>query len=92
MNWRQSFDIIGADPGLGMMGAVNPTADPSLRGLRRLDALFGVNFMPAKIGGRAKSLKGFRIALEGGLPAYQNLDGPQLGAGWMLTTGIQYSF
>ena len=39
-----------------------------------------------------KTLKGLRLAIEGGVPAYQNLDGPQLGTNWILTTGIQYSF
>jgi hypothetical protein len=92
LNWQQSFNIVGADPMVDFMKGANPTADPSLRAIRRLDALFGVNFVPSKLVGSVKSLKGFRIALEGGLPAYQNLDGPQLGAGWMLTTGIQYSF
>ena len=88
--WRQNFNIEGADPALNP--AMIPTADPDLRAGRRLDGLLGVNFMPSALGERAKSLKGLRLAVEGGLPMYQDLDGPQLGASWLITTGIQYAF
>lgn len=88
--WTQSFDIEGADPALNPM--MVPTADPDLRAGRRLDALFGLNFMPSALGERLAVVKGLRLAIEGGLPAYQSLDGPQLGESWQITTGIQYAF
>ncbi len=88
--WHQNFDIEGADPDLNPM--MVPTADPSLRAGRRLDALFGIDLLPADLGDAFDVMKGLRLALEGGLPAYQSLDGPQLGVSWQIMTGIQYAF
>jgi len=88
--WDQWFDIEGADPALNPM--MVPTADPDLRAGRRLDALFGLSIVPSELGDHLGAMKGMRIAIEGGLPAYQNLDGPQLGESWQITTGIQYAF
>ena len=53
----------------------------------RLDTLIGVDFFI-----NDSWLKGTRISIEGGLPAIQKLEGPQLGAGWVLTAGLQYAF
>ncbi len=64
-----------------------PEGRPYLQGGRRLDLLFGLNFYVPS--GR---LKGNRLMLEGGFPVYQNLDGPQLGASWMLSVGWNYAF
>jgi hypothetical protein len=78
-------NIKGSDARL----AANPTpeARTDLQGGRRLDLLFGINFyMP---GGWAK---GNRFMVEGGLPVYQHLDGPQLGVSWMLSAGWSYAF
>lgn len=87
--WLQNFNIHGADPALNP--AMIPTADPDLRAGRRLDTLFGVDFLPGAVRG-LEAMDGVRLAVEGGLPAWQNLDGPQLGGGWMITTGLQYAF
>jgi hypothetical protein len=78
-------DIHGSDPGL----ATNPTpeARPDLRGGRRLDLLFGLNFYVPK-----GLLKGSRLIVEGGIPVYQDLDGPQLGASWIFSVGCSYTF
>jgi hypothetical protein len=78
-------DIKGSDARL----ATNPTPEgrPNLRGGRRLDLLLGLNFYVP--GGR---LKGNRLMLEGGLPVYQHLDGPQLGTAWMLNLSWSYAF
>lgn len=78
-------DVKGADPGL----RTNPTpeARTDLRAGRRLDLLFGINFyVPQGV------LKGSRVMLEGGLPVYQHLDGPQLGTAWMFSLGWSYGF
>lgn len=78
-------DIHGADPLL--MPAMVPTADPGLRGGRRLDLLLGVNFFATS--GR---LEGNRLAVEAGVPVYQDLDGPQLETDWRLSTSWQWTF
>jgi hypothetical protein len=82
-NWWE--DIEGSDPGL----ATNHTPEgrPDLRGGRRLDLLFGINFYAPR-----GLLKGTRVMVEGGVPVYQHLDGPQLGTAWMLTVGGSYAF
>jgi hypothetical protein len=64
-----------------------PTADPNRRGGTRLDALMGVNYYF-----RSGWLKGHRVSVEGGLPIYQNLDGPQLETDWIMSVGWEYAF
>ncbi len=71
----------GADPDLNP--AMVPTADPDLRGGDRLDALVGLNWNPG--------LGGNRLALEAGVPLYQDLDGPNLETDWIVTLGWQLS-
>jgi hypothetical protein len=78
-------DIEGDDDGLNPR--LVPTADPELRGGRRLDLLFGVNFLVT--GG---ALRGNRFAVEVGAPVWQHLDGPQLETDWRLTAGWQLAF
>ena len=62
-----------------------PTADASLRGGTRVDRLLGVNLHLPEWGGN-------RFAVEGGMPIYQSLDGPQLETDWRLTAGWQLAF
>ena len=75
----------GSDPALNP--AVVPTADPDRRGGKRIDVLGGVNWHF-----QSGPLRGHRLALEVGLPAYQWLDGPQLETDWTLTLGWQRAF
>ncbi|MCF7817026.1 MAG: transporter [Kiritimatiellales bacterium] len=77
-------NIDGADPTLNP--AMTPVADPNRRAGTRLDLLVGIDFRPS---GR---LDGNRLALEVGLPVYQNLDGPQLETDWLATAGWQFLF
>ena len=74
-------DISGADARL------NPnmiaTADPKLRAGSRLDLLVGIN---GDLG------NGHRLAIEGGLPVAQSLDGPQLRTKFVINGGWQFSF
>ena len=77
-------NIVGADNRINVNA---PTADPSLQGGERLDLLVGINFL-----GQTGRLSGHRIALEIGYPIYQELDGPQLGAGLQGTIGWQLSW
>jgi hypothetical protein len=37
-------------------------------------------------------LKTQRLALEGGMPVYQHLDGPQLETDWLITAGWQFAW
>jgi len=77
-------DLQGSDPDLPPPTAtVVPTARPDLQGGDRVDVLLGVN---------SHGLGGHRLAAEVGLPAYQDLNGPQLETDWLLTLGYQYSF
>lgn len=60
-----------------------PAADPARLGGQRLDLLLGLNFVP---------WPGQRLGLEGGVPIYQSLSGPQLATQWIVWTGWQTSF
>jgi len=78
-------DIDGADP--AMAGNPTPEGRADLRAGRRLDLLLGINcFAPSG------KLKGNRLILEGGMPVYQHLDGPQLGIDWMINVSWSYAF
>jgi hypothetical protein len=73
-------NIEGADPDLNPM--MVPTADPNLRAGTRIDGALGINFSVPRA-------KGLRFAIEGLLPVYRNLTGPQLETDWIIVAGIQ---
>ncbi len=76
-------DINGEDRLLNP--AVVQTANPNNIGGERIDAFIGVEFqMP--------DAPHSRVALEFGLPLYQNLNGPQLETDWRLMLGGQVTF
>jgi hypothetical protein len=78
-------NITGADPALAHN--TTPEARTNLREGARLDLLFGLNlYAPQGI------LKGNRLMVEGGLPVFQDLKGPQLGTAWMISAGWSYAF
>lgn len=78
-------NIDGEDPRLNPN--LVPTADPNRRAGSRVDLLFSTNvFM------RKGFLKGNRLGIEGGIPIYQDLDGPQLETDWLIWAGWQYMF
>jgi hypothetical protein len=79
-------DIDGADRDLVIPAGAVPTADPDLRGGKRVDVGLGLNY---KLDG---ALSGNRLSIEALLPVYQDLDGPQLGSEWSLVAGWQFSF
>jgi hypothetical protein len=85
MKWQQWFNPTGADD--QMNPALSPLANPGFQAGQRVDALFGVDFYVQE--GR---LRGSRISIEAGLPAFQDLEGPQLRTDWLLTAGLQYAF
>ena len=63
------------------------TADPNNHGGERIDTLFGIN-----LAGQEGVLRGHRIALEFGLPVFQDLNGPQMESDWFITVGWQFAF
>jgi len=85
LKWQTWGNIDGSDPKLNPR--VVPTADPDLQGGTRADLLAGVNFYaPAGV------FSGNRLAIEGGVPVYENLDGPQMSTQWMLNASWQVVF
>jgi len=79
-------NIHGSDPAYGAVPHT-PEARADLREGRRVDLLFGVGLYAPK-----GMLKGTRLMVEGGLPVYQWLKGPQLGTAWMLNLSATYAF
>ncbi|QBG48223.1 transporter [Verrucomicrobia bacterium S94] len=73
-------NIDGADPELNPM--MTPLADPDLRAGMQVDLLAGIDYRWSTV----------RLALEGGAPVYQELDGPQLETQWMVIGGLQVAF
>ncbi|MGB0910245.1 MAG: hypothetical protein ACPGYT_07770 [Nitrospirales bacterium] len=86
--WQHWFDYDGQDNKINRIAPNgNPlvfTAEPDLRGGKRLDIMGGVNFLMPEILGLEN-----RLGIEGGVPIYQNLDGPQLETDWAFTIGWQ---
>ena len=78
-------NITGQDP------QISPTAtaegNPGRQAGRRVDILFGASFFAPR-----GHLKGSRLVVEGGLPIYERLTGPQLSTSWLLTAGASYAF
>ena len=92
-NWlstslRLEADYLGKIDGIdaNIIGPVQ-TADPGNQGGRTVSLLFGLN-----LAGQYGALRGHRIAVEGGFPLYQNLNGPQLETDFVITAGWQYAF
>ena len=84
-DWHAWEDIHGADPTLDP--ARNPAFDATKQAGQRLDFLAGLNFyIPSG------PFKGNRLAVEGGVPFYQHLDGPNMGVSWIITAAWTYSF
>jgi len=78
-------DIDGTDSRLNPM--MVPTARTDLRGGERIDLLVGFNYIQPD-----GALEGNRLAIEAGMPIYQNLDGPQLETDYRLMVGWQLAF
>ncbi len=78
-------NIHGEDPELNPM--MVPTSRTDLRAGDRVDLQFGIDLIAP--GG---DLQDNRLAIEVGIPIYQNLDGPQLELDYRLTVGWQLVF
>ncbi len=77
-------EVEGIDPAIV---APVQTADPDFQGGDRVDIGIGLNFS-----GQQGSWRGVRAAIEIGLPVYQNLNGPQMEADWILNAGVRIMF
>jgi hypothetical protein len=86
---RVSGDIVknidGADPRLNP--AMAPTADPNLRAGRFIELGLGANFIVP-----SGSLAGLRFSVEGILPVYQDLDGPQIERDYAVFFAVSKAF
>jgi hypothetical protein len=85
LDWHGWGNVAGADP--VMNPARNPAFDASKQSGERLDFLVGINFyVPRGL------LKGNRFSIEGGVPLYQNIAGPNMAVDWIISAGWSYSF
>jgi hypothetical protein len=85
LDWHAWANIQGADPTLNP--ARNPAFDATKQAGARLDFLAGLNFFIP-----SGPLKGNRFSVEGGVPVYQYLYGPNMGVNWIITGAWSYSF
>lgn len=85
LDWQSWGNIHGADP--EMDPTTTPGKNPDLRGGDRLDILSGLAWYIDE-----GPLKGNRLFVEGGVPIYQSLDGPQGKTTWMLMAGWRFVF
>lgn len=77
--YRNWGSIDGQDPELNP--ELSPVTDPNASGGQRLDLSLGLNgFFGA----------GHSLGLEFGIPAYQDLNGPQMETDWILSLTYQY--
>ncbi|MFT6106150.1 MAG: hypothetical protein ACJA0S_000624 [Rickettsiales bacterium] len=84
-NYTISEKIEGFDQALNSM--MMPANDTFSSGGRRLDFLIGANFIAPN-----GFLRGNRLAIEGGIPIYQKVNGIQLENDYKITLGWQKSF
>ncbi len=85
LDWQSWANISGADSELDPK--TTPGKDPKLRGGNRLDALAGLSCLLNE-----RRFKGHRLFVEGGIPIYQDLNGPQGDTDWLLSAGWKFIF
>jgi len=76
--------IDGIDP---MIVAPVQTADPDNYGGETVALSLGINLV-----GQSGLLRGHRFAIEGSIPVYQRLNGPQMEQDFRIMAGYQYAF
>ena len=81
--YEHTGNIHGRDTDFDMLRNMVATARPDLRRGERLDIAFGINVL-----GHDR-VDNHRLALEVGIPVYQQLTGPQLETDWWVTLGWQ---
>jgi len=85
MDWQSWGNVQGADPEMNPLST--PGQDPNNRGGSRLDFLPGFSVYIDK-----GKLQGNRLFLEGGVPIYQCLNGPQGETTWIVSAGWRFVF
>lgn len=87
-SFRLAGTTLGSIDGIdsNIIGPVQ-TADPDNYGGDWAEAFIGVN-----LAGQSGILRGQRLALELGMPVYQDLNGPQMKRQWSLALGWQVAF
>jgi Putative MetA-pathway of phenol degradation len=83
INLEKWNNIDGADPAASVNPTMVPTADTNLRAGKRADILLGMNY---------SINQQYDIAFEYGVPAYQNLAGPQLETDKIIQLGLEANF
>lgn len=78
-------NVRGVDPDIPLG---NPAAVPGLNGGQRVDLLLGLNYGA----GLTDEGHGHRFSIEGGIPIYQNLNGPQLRMDYKIGGAWQWTF
>lgn len=91
LNYEAHGNIRGRDQAFDGQVATNlvHTVRTDNKGGQHLDALFGINLVAPKDWGL---LAGHRLAIEAGLPLWENLDGPQMATEYQWTIGWQKAF
>lgn len=78
-------NVRGVDPAISRS---NPAAIPEFQGGERIDLLLGLNYAA----GVDDEGRGHRFSIEGGVPIYQNLRGPQLKFLYQIGGAWQWTF
>lgn len=78
-------NVRGIDPEIPR---TNPAAFPGLQAGERVEILLGLNYAA----GVDDEGRGHRFSIEGGVPIYQNLDGPQLRLKYRIGGAWQWTF
>jgi hypothetical protein len=78
-------NVRGIDPEISL---TNPASFPGLQAGERVDILLGLNYAA----GIDDEGHGHRFSIEGGVPIYQNLDGPQLRMKYRIGGAWQWTF
>lgn len=79
-------NVVGRDVRLNPLA--NPESVASLQGGTQVNLMLGLNFSA----GLDDEGRGHRFSVEGGLPIYQNLNGPQLREAWRLGGAWNWTF
>ena len=81
-NFNIQSPIVGAD--WWVIGKIQ-TADPNFYGGKRIELCGG-----ASLDGKLVGFPGVSLLVEGGIPVYQNLNGPQLSKNWQATAALRW--
>lgn len=84
---RSWESISGRDPRLDPVAKAVPVANPNFYGGDRIDLIFRLNFAIPR-----GMLKGNRLSVEGGIPIYQDLNGPQVQSDYRFGVSWQWTF